>query len=52
MSLDIEVFLVADLLSIHHTSLHGAFKDEHHLWCPAGAKGLHALGLGHGDELG
>ena len=52
MSLEIEVFLVADLLSIHHTSLHGAFKDEHHLWCPAGAKGLHALGLGHGDELG
>lgn len=52
MSLEIEVFLVADLLRIHHTSLHRAFKDEHHLWCPAGSKGLLALGLGHGGELG
>uniref|UniRef100_A0A0A8ZW49 Uncharacterized protein n=1 Tax=Arundo donax TaxID=35708 RepID=A0A0A8ZW49_ARUDO len=23
-----------------------AFKEEHHLWCFAGARGLHALGLG------
>jgi hypothetical protein len=34
------------------TSLHRAFKEEHHLWCLAGAMGLLALGLGHSDVLG
>ncbi|GJN06613.1 hypothetical protein PR202_ga24361 [Eleusine coracana subsp. coracana] len=28
-----------------------SFKEEHHLWCLAGAKGLRALLPGQGDRL-
>ena len=28
------------------------FRNEHHLWCMAGARGLRTLGLGHGGGLG
>jgi hypothetical protein len=34
------------------TRLLEEFRDEHHLWCLAGARGLRTLGLGHGVGLG
>ncbi|GJN04484.1 hypothetical protein PR202_ga22034 [Eleusine coracana subsp. coracana] len=46
----------------HHSYTSGAhpsianllqeFREEHHLWCLAGARGLREFGLGSGSELG